>query len=203
MKAVVLLSGGIDSPVAGYLIGKKGAEIVGVHSLMGNKWPKKINELCKKITDKPLKLYGVPHSETLKEVISKCDRKYTCLICKRFMYRYAEKIAEKEGAKFVVTGENLGQVASQTLENLEVIDASIETPIVRPLIAFDKEDVIRIAKEIDTYDISIKDVKPCEFVPDSPATQAREMTVIREEQKLDVDGLVEKAIKNSKQKTFK
>ena len=98
---------------------------------------------------------------------------YTCIFCKRMLLRYAEKIAEKQEADAIVMGDSLGQVASQTLHNINVINSAVKIPIIRPLIGYDKEDIVKIAKEIGTYDLSILPSDPCKEVPNKPATQAK------------------------------
>ena len=149
MKAILLVSGGIDSPVAGRLLTEKGVELVGVHFGVESD---KIRKLSEKIGLK--KVYIVPHDLSGFE---NSEKRYTCLYCKRLMLRVAEKIAEKEGCKYIVTGENLGQVASQTLDNMFVEDKAVKITILRPLLTRDKEETVTMAKRFETYDISIKE----------------------------------------------
>ena len=114
------------------------------------------------------------------------------------LLRYAEKIAEKESADAIIMGDSLGQVASQTLQNIRVIDNVVKIPVFRPLIGFDKEDIVRIAKEIETYDHSILPSDGCNAVPNKPATSAKLEKILDEEAKLDIDRLVNEAVEKSK-----
>ncbi|MDD5087094.1 MAG: hypothetical protein PHV16_05065 [Candidatus Nanoarchaeia archaeon] len=180
MKAIILLSHGIDSPVAAYLMQKKGLELIGVNFFTTSY--KDVEIIAKKLGIK--KIHYIDHKNILSEIKNNTHPKYTCILCKRMMYRIAEKIAEKENAKFIVTGENLGQVASQTLDNLAVLEEAVEIPVLRPLLCLDKEEIVNIAKEIETYNLA-KNVK-CPFVPKRPATKADLKTIKREEMKLKV-----------------
>jgi len=204
MKFVSLLSSGIDSPVATYLISKKADELILVHAdnrpLTDDKEIenfKKIASFIKKQISFPLKVYLVPNGDSLLQFKQKCENRYTCVFCKRMLLRYAEKIVEKENADAIVMGDSLGQVASQTLQNIRTIQQAIKTPVLRPLIGFDKEDIVRIAKDIGTYDLSILSSEGCSAVPNKPSTRAKIDDVILEEKKLDVEELVKKAIKKS------
>jgi thiamine biosynthesis protein ThiI len=114
------------------------------------------------------------------------------------LLRYAEKIAEKHDGDAIIMGDSLGQVASQTLQNIKVIDQAVSIPILRPLIGLDKEDVVKISKDIGTYDLSILPSSACSAVPNKPATQAKLETILDEEKKIDVDKLIIEAIKKSK-----
>jgi len=206
MKFVSLISSGIDSPVATYLISKKADEIIFIHS---DNRPftddREINNffsiakyLKKKIQSK-IKIYVVPHGNSLVSYKEKCEDRFTCVFCKRMMVRYAEKIAEKEKADAIVMGDSLGQVASQTLQNLRVVDSAVKIPILRPLVGFDKEDVVKIARKIGTYELSIIPSCGCIAVPNKPATRAKLEDVLEEEKKLDIEKIVRKAVDNSKQ----
>ncbi len=225
MKLISLISGGIDSPVATYLMLKKGIDIVAVH--MDNrpftddktigKFLKLIGHL-EKISNKKnflsgnfcaqsesilsdsgrkIKTYIVPHGNAQMEFAKNCMRKLHCLLCRRMMYRVAEEIAGIEGADAVITGESMGQVASQTLINIEVESRAIKIPVLRPLIGFDKEDTIRIAREIGTYEISTMPGLCCTIVPKMPATQARLEEVLAEESKVNINSILKDLIKNS------
>ncbi len=189
MKGVVLLSDGIDSPVAHHIMSKK-MECISVHLLMGSM--EKMREIMKLLRGK---IYFVPYEKISMEIM-KVKPSYRCVICKRFMYRVAERIARMEGAEIIITGENLGQVASQTIDNMAVIEDAINMPVVRPLIAFDKQEIIDIAKEIGTYEISIKDAHKCEMAPKKPVIAARKDIVIEEEKKINFD-MIDEAIKES------
>ena len=204
MKFVSLISSGIDSPVATYLLSKKSEEMILIHGdirpftddrEIGN-FTRLTNHL-KKISSSSIKAYITIHGESLKAFKQNCNNRYTCIFCKRMLLRYAEKIAEKEGADAIIMGDSLGQVASQTLRNIKVIDQSVKIPILRPLIGFDKEDIVRIAKEIGTYDLSILPSNPCSAVPNKPVTQAKLDKILDEESKINIENLVKKAVETS------
>ena len=206
MKFVSLVSSGIDSPVATYLLSKKAKEIVLIH---GDIRPytddreiknfKKLAKYLKKITFCNLKVYLVPHGSSLSTFKQNCNNKFTCVFCKRMLLRYAEKIAEKEEAAAIIMGDSLGQVASQTLQNIKVIDKVIDMPILRPLIGLDKEEIVKISKEIGTYDLSILPTNGCNAVPYKPSTRAKLDQIIFEEQKIDISKLVKNSIDKAKE----
>jgi thiamine biosynthesis protein ThiI len=205
MKFVTLISSGIDSPVATYLISKKAKEIIFVHSdnrpFSDDREIKNfisITNFLKKKINSRIKIYIVPHGTCLISYKENCENRYTCVFCKRMMVRYAEKIAEKEKADAIVMGDSLGQVASQTLQNLRVVDSAVEIPILRPLIGFDKEDVVKIARKIGTYELSILPSSGCKAVPDKPATRAKLENVLEEEKKLDIEKIVKEVVDKSK-----
>ena len=201
MKGVALFSSGIDSAVAVYLMMKKEVDAVLVHCEMHDKNTEKAKKLAKHLSDifkKDIKLYLINQSETLKEISKNTNPRFTCNICKRMMYRLAEKIAEKEKADFIITGENLGQVASQTLDNLAANKTAVKMEIVRPLLSWDKQETMNLAKEIGTYEISIEKAPDCPFVPKHPATRAKIEQIENEESKLDINKLVENVLKNAK-----
>ncbi len=182
MKAVCLISGGIDSPVAAKLVMDKGVKLYFLHGTIGGK-EEKIRKIVS-LLDKDAELRFYNQREFLKRAYEKIDKKYICLLCKRNLYRQAELYAKEVGAKFIVTGEALGQVASQTLDNIFVLESAITIPIIRPLIGMNKDEIVKIAKEIGTYEISIQDNKRCPFVPSKPSTAASIEKVVNEESKL-------------------
>lgn len=204
MKFVSLISSGIDSPVATYLLSKKAEEIILVH---GDIRPftdkreienfKKIAKHLKKLVSSKIKIYLTQHGSSLSEFKKNCNNRFTCVFCKRMLLRYAEKIAEKEHADAIIMGDSLGQVASQTLQNIRVIEQSVKIPIFRPLIGFDKEDVVKIAKEIGTYTLSILKSDGCNAVPNKPVTQAKLEKILMEEDKLNIKNLVKQAVDQS------
>ncbi|MCK4416217.1 MAG: tRNA 4-thiouridine(8) synthase ThiI [Thermoplasmatales archaeon] len=209
MKFVSLISSGIDSPVATYLLSKKTENMILVH---GDDRPftddrelenfiSIARHLKKKISGS-VKAFIVPHGNALSSDKKNCANRFTCVFCKRMLVRYAEKIAERENAVAIIMGDSLGQVASQTLQNLRVVEQAVSFPILRPLIGLDKEDVIRIAKNIGTYDISILPSDGCTAVPSKPATRARLEDVLTEEKKIDVNKIVDQAIKNAELISF-
>lgn len=206
-KVVVLLSGGIDSPVAAWLMMKRGCELV---LLYGNNSPytdettfKRTEHVAKVLKEwhkgKEIEFYRFKHGKNLKEFIEKVPRKLTCVFCKRMMYRIANKIAEKEEAHAVVTGESLAQVASQTLINLKVLDEASVLPVLRPLITYDKQETTELAKGIGTYEKSIMKVKSCEAVPSRPITKADLRFVKRMEDKIDIEKLLKESLKSLKE----
>jgi thiamine biosynthesis protein ThiI len=204
MKFVSLVSSGIDSPVATYLISKKAEEMIFVHS---DNRPftdeREINNFItitkhlKKIIRPKIKAYIVPHGQSLNSYKKNCMDRYTCVFCKRMMVKYAEKIAEKEKADALVMGDSLGQVASQTLQNLLVVDSAVKIPILRPLIGFDKEDIVKIARQIGTYELSILPSAGCTAVPNKPATRAKLEAILDEEKKINIEKIVKEAVDNS------
>jgi len=201
MKFVSLLSSGIDSPVATYLISKKADEIILVHGdirpFTDNKEIENFKNLAvqlKKIIKCSLKIYVIPHGKSLNFYKKRCNDRYTCIFCKRMLLRYAEIIAEKKGAKAIIMGDSLGQVASQTLQNIKVIDQAVKIPILRPLIGFDKDEIVKIAKEIGTYELSILPSKGCNAVPKKPATKTKLENILNEEKKINIEKLLNDAI---------
>ncbi|KYK32265.1 MAG: hypothetical protein AYK22_01940 [Thermoplasmatales archaeon SG8-52-3] len=205
MKFLSLISSGIDSPVASYLLSKKADEMILVHGdikpFTDNREIENFTHLVshlKKIISCPVKTYVILHGYSLSEFKQNCNNKYTCVFCKRTLLRYAEKIAEIEDADAVIMGDSLGQVASQTLQNIRVVDKAVNIPILRPLIGLDKEDVVRIAKEIGTFEISILPTDGCSAVPYKPSTMAKLEKILEEENKINVNDLVKKAIEMSK-----
>ncbi|MCW6167209.1 MAG: tRNA 4-thiouridine(8) synthase ThiI [Thermoplasmatales archaeon] len=145
----------------------------------------------------PLPLYVVPHGPTQITLMRQTDRHVGCVMCRRFMWRSAERIAVKENASFIATGEALGQVASQTLSNMRTATAAVQLPIVRPLIGFDKAEVETVAREIGTYEISIRPGVCCQAVPDRPATRSNLIQIGREERRIDVDAILDDCIRNA------
>jgi thiamine biosynthesis protein ThiI len=200
-RVIVLLSGGIDSPVAAWTMMKRGVEIICVHMdnsrLFGDFSRLRATEAIEELSrwDGKIKTYLVPQCDILEEI--RTSGKLTCVLCKRAMLRVAEAIARKEGAKAIITGENLGQVASQTLDNLYVIDRVVEVPVFRPLIGMDKMDIVRLAREIGTYDISIRFAPCCWGPPKYPATKSTLKVAEKAESTIDIDKLVKRAIKEA------
>lgn len=205
-KAVSLLSGGIDSPVASFLAMKRGVEIVFCHfhaiPYVSKESIDKVKQLAKLLVrhQGKAKLYLVPFGDIQKEILLKTKPDYRVILYRRLMFKISEEVAKKEKAKALVTGESIGQVASQTIENIAVISEISFLPILRPLITYDKEEIIKKAKEIGSYELSILPHQDCcaRFLPKHPATKADLLKVKKEEEKLDVKKLVEAAIKNIK-----
>ncbi|MDD5181686.1 MAG: 7-cyano-7-deazaguanine synthase [Candidatus Nanoarchaeia archaeon] len=191
MKAVCLLSGGIDSPVAAHMMLKKGIDVVLLNCSYGEKPAEKVLKL-RNVLGKRITLYSADMTPCWKTFAEKLSRKHTCLFCKRMMYRLAKKLAKEIGADVLITGENMGQVASQTLVNMAVNDSAINMFVVRPLLAMDKQEIIKIAKGIGTYELSIHDAGCCPYVPNEPSTQAKIEFIESEEAKIDIKELLEK-----------
>jgi len=198
LRGIVLISGGIDSPVAAYLMGRQGAELVYAHfdnrPYTSDQEIGKAITLMKKVDDalgrKSTRLL-VPHGSAQTEFARSCKRNMECVLCRRMMFRVAERLAEKHGACCIITGESLGQVASQTLANINVEERATKFPILRPLIGFDKIEIERIAKRIGTYDISIQPGLCCTIAPKKPSTYSKLETAVQEECKVDLEGLAE------------
>jgi len=175
-KAVLLLSGGIDSPVAGHMVAKRGVEPVAVHfysfPYTGERSKQKVIDLCRILSQYcgQLKLYIVPFTRIQQEIHEKCPQNYLTIIMRCFMMEIAQKVAEKENAKALVTGESIGQVASQTIDSLYVTDDAVSLPVFRPLIGMDKVEIMDRARKIGTYEVSILPYEDCctVFMPKNP-----------------------------------
>lgn len=198
-KVVALISGGIDSPVASFLTMKRGCEVILLHFYNETlSKPEKIYELREVLErlQPRIKLYIIPFGKIQKEIITKVNSKYRMIIYRRIMNQIAEKIAEKEKAKAIVTGDSLGQVASQTLENIYVIDESTNLLVLRPLVGYNKDEIVNLAKKIGTYKISIRPYQDCcsFMIAKHPITRAK-IEVIKEIEKNIDKELIEKALK--------
>jgi len=203
-KALLLLSGGIDSPVAGYLMSKRGLRLEAVHF---HSYPytsvqakEKVLELAKQISSycDEIKLHIVSFTEIQEQIHKNCDEEYMITIMRRIMMRIAQKLCEQNGLGAIVTGESLGQVASQTMQSMNVTNSVVDIPVFRPLIAFDKEQIMGIAKSIDTYETSILPYEDCctVFLPKNPVIKPTIRRAEYLERNLDIDKLVEVAIAN-------
>jgi thiamine biosynthesis protein ThiI len=142
-------------------------------------------------------LYLIPHGPTQITLMRNTDRHVGCVLCRRFMWRSAERVAEREHASFLVTGEALGQVASQTLSNMRSATVSVRLPIVRPLIGFDKQEIEARARAIGTYGISIRPGLCCQAVPDRPATRSSLIQIQREEERIDVEAMIDDCVRHA------
>jgi thiamine biosynthesis protein ThiI len=198
MMVVTLLSGGIDSPVAAHMMLERGADMVAVH--MDNRpygglehQLTKVRQLAgtlEKLHGRKLRLYVAPHGANHAVILEKCKPNLHCVLCRRMMLRVAGELGKREGASAIVTGESLGQVASQTLTNIATEFPAAPLPVLRPLIGIDKQEIIEIAKKIGTYELSIQPGNCCTAVPQKPATKASIQLVDDEERKLDIPALV-------------
>ena len=203
-RAVSLLSGGIDSPVSTYMAAKRGVHIIPVHFFSfpytSELAKEKVISLAKILTKYcgRLTVEIVPFTHIQEEIRDKCPEEYFTIIMRRFMMRIAQRIADFNGCKAIITGENLGQVASQTMEAMAVTEACCDVPVLRPLICHDKKDIIETAREIGTFETSILPYEDCctVFTPRHPKTKPRLSDVIAVEAPLDVEALVDEAVKN-------
>ena len=204
-KLLCLISGGIDSPIAANLMQKRGAPIVYIHFDSYPSTPKenqeKVKELIKVLNDYQFesKLYIVPFLEIQKEILQKAPEDYRVIFYRRMMLRIAKKIAFKENVLALVTGESLGQVASQTVENIRAISEAIDLPILRPLIGFNKEEIIEIAEKIGTYKFSIQPFGDCcsLYVPKHPVTRADLNLILDTEKDWGFEKLLDEAVKKA------
>lgn len=201
-RVMLLLSGGIDSPVAGYLALKRGVELEAVHfhsyPFTSERAKQKVEDLGRILTryGGNIRLHLVPFTEIQTQISQKCLQSYSITVMRRLMVRIAEKLAMKHKALALVTGESLGQVASQTLESMRVINQVTQMPILRPLIGMDKQEIMSLAKQIGTYETSILPYEDCctVFLPRNPKTRPNPEVTVRTEAELDVDRLVDEAV---------
>jgi thiamine biosynthesis protein ThiI len=205
-KLVGLFSGGIDSAVACWMVMKRGCPVAFVYfdisPYADESTTQRAFDVAKVLfgwaVGFPRKVYVVSHGENLKEIMG-TNRKYSCLLCKRMMYRVAERLAEQLFAEGIVTGEAIGEQASQTLTNLRVLNSSISKyPVHRPLLGFDKAETEAIARKIGTYKISSKKAAACTAVPYQPSTKAKIEDVLKAEEKLDIEAMVDRSLKSIK-----
>ncbi len=202
--AVTLLSGGIDSPVSTWMIAKRGVHMIPVHFFSfpytSELAKQKVLDLARVLTAwcGRMTVEVVPFTHIQTEIRDKCPEEYFTLIMRRFMMRIAQAIADRNGAKAIVTGENLGQVASQTLEALGCTQAVCRSPVLRPLIGFDKEEIVRLSRKIGTFELSTLPYEDCctVFTPRHPRTKPRVEAVEEAESVLDIDELVREALDN-------
>ena len=201
-KALLLLSGGIDSPVAGFLMAKRGLKLEAVHfhsyPYTSEQAKEKVIELGRKLTKycDEIKLHIVSFTKVQEQIHMNCDSEYMITIMRRIMMRVAERICKENDLGAIITGESLGQVASQTMPSINVTNSVVSLPVFRPLIAFDKEDIIEVAKEINTYDTSILPYEDCctVFLPKYPVIKPTIRRAEYNEKFLNIDALVDEAI---------
>ena len=203
-KGMILMSGGIDSPVAAFMMAKRGMSIEAVHfhsyPYTSQRAQEKVEELVKVLAGYmgSIKMHVINLLPIQEEIVKNCPEDETTLLVRRFMMRIAEQIALKNGGMMLITGEDLGQVASQTAEALVVTDSVVTMPVMRPLIAMDKVDIMDKAREIGTYDISIQPYEDCctVFLPKHPVTTPKLPRIEKSESKLDVETLVRNAVES-------
>ena len=204
-KATLLLSGGIDSPVAGWMIAKRGVTMSAVHfnspPYTSERAREKVLDLARILSESlcGIRVHVVPFTDIQMQIHEKCHEDYTTIIMRRYMMRIANEIAKKEHSQALVTGESIGQVASQTMHALSCTDAVAEVPVFRPLIGFDKSEIIDIAKKIGTYETSNLPYEDCctVFTPRHPATKPKMEIILDGESKLDSEALIKAALENT------
>lgn len=201
-KGMLMISGGIDSPVAGFMLAKRGMRLEAVHF---HSYPytsdaalDKVKTLAGMVAEYSggLKLHVVKFTHIQEEIHKKCPDDLMITMMRRFMMRIAERVGKQNGCQAIITGESLGQVASQTIESITTSNAVVTMPMLRPLIAFDKLDIIEISNKIGTFETSILPYEDCctVFLPKFPATKPKMEVVLKAEKNLDVDALIEEAI---------
>ncbi len=203
-KGLLLLSGGIDSPVAGYLMSKRGLKLEAVHfhsyPYTSAQAKEKVIELAKEISEYcgEIKLHVVSFTEIQEQIHKNCDPEYMITIMRRIMMRIAERLCKENGLGAIVTGESLGQVASQTMQSMTVTNSVVSLPVFRPVIAFDKEEIMDVARKIGTYETSILPYEDCctVFLPKNPVIRPTISRAEYLEKSLDIDSLVETAVLN-------
>lgn len=203
-KGLLLLSGGIDSPVAGYLMSKRGLKLEAVHfhsyPYTSAQAKEKVIELAKEISEYcgEIKLHVVSFTEIQEQIHKNCDAEYMITIMRRIMMRIAERLCKENGLGAIVTGESLGQVASQTMQSMTVTNSVVSLPVFRPVIAFDKEEIMDVARKIGTYETSILPYEDCctVFLPKNPVIRPTISRAEYLEKSLDIDSLVETAVLN-------
>jgi len=201
-RGMILLSGGIDSPVAAWMMAKRGMQIEAVHfhsyPYTGQRAREKVAELASilAVYCSRFKLHMINLLPIQEQIVQNCPEEETTVLLRRFMMRISEKVAEAAGCGMLITGESLGQVASQTADAIIVTDEAVQMPVMRPLIAMDKVDIMDIAKEIETYEISIKPYEDCctVFLPKHPVTRPKLERIKRSEERLCVDELIHEAL---------
>lgn len=210
-KATLLISGGIDSPVAGYMMAKRGLSLNAVHfespPYTSERAKLKVMSLLKKMGEYSgnCDLYVVPFTKIQTEIRDKCDEDLFTIIMRRIMMRIAQRIARDTGSEALVTGESVGQVASQTLAAIACTNAVCEMPVLRPLVGMDKSEIVTISRKIETFDISILPYEDCctVFTPKHPRTRPNMEMVLENESRLDMAGLINEAMGNlAKEKIF-
>ena len=204
-KAMLLISGGIDSPVAGYMIAKRGVSLAAIHfysyPYTSERARDKVVELAQIVSQYAgaFDLYLVPFTEIQTTIYDKCPSSETTVLMRRLMMKIAERTARACGALALITGESIGQVASQTIESLAVTNDAVDMPVFRPLIGFDKEEIIERAKKIGTFETSILPYEDCctVFVPQHPVTRPQVQKLRESEALVDFEPMIEEAVRNT------
>jgi len=207
-RSVFLISGGIDSPVAAWLLIRKGVEPVFAYF---DNYPlcdqaaegialETIRKVCERTKLQNSRVFVVSHSPDLQEILLKCPTRFACMLSRRVMFRVAERIAERENCSAIVTGDAVGQKASQTLQNIVAADCVLsKVRVLRPLVGMNKEQIVAYAKEIGTYEISIRPgVASCGVPTNNPSTSAKRNQLAEVEEALDMDGMVSRDVENAR-----
>lgn len=209
-KAMLLLSGGIDSPVAGWMMAKRGVHISAIHYVSppytSDRAQLKVEQLCDKLTDYcgGVAFFCVPFTEIQEAIKDNCPEEFFTIIMRRLMMEIAQRIAEKDGCLALITGESVGQVASQTMAAMACTDAVCRIPVFRPCVGMDKTEIIEIARKIDTFDISIEPYEDCctVFTPRHPKVRPRLEDIEKAQAVFDFEPLIQKAVEGTEMKLF-
>lgn len=209
-KAMLLLSGGIDSPVAGYMMAKRGVHIAAIHYVSppytSDRALMKVEQLCEKLTDYcgGIAFYCVPFTELQEAIKDNCPEEFFTIIMRRLMMEIAQRIAAKDNCLALITGESVGQVASQTMAAISCTDAVCRIPVFRPLVGMDKTEIIEIARKIDTFETSVLPYEDCctVFTPRHPKVRPSLSDVEKAQNSFDFEPLIQKAVENTEMKTF-
>ena len=210
-KAMLLLSGGIDSPVAGYMMAKRGIKCSCIHFVSppytSDRARLKVEQLCEKMTDYcgDMKFYCVPFTEIQEELKRRCPEEYFTILMRRLMMLIAQEIAKKEGALALITGESVGQVASQTIQAMVCTDAVCKVPVFRPCVGLDKTEIIEIARKIDTFDISIQPYEDCctVFTPRHPKIRPQLDLIEKAQEQGHFEEMIARAVAGTEVKDFR
>lgn len=210
-KAMLLVSGGIDSPVAGYMMAKRGIHISAVHFVSppytSERARIKVEQLCEKLTGYcgNIAFFCVPFTEIQEAIKDNCPEEYFTIIMRRLMMEIAQKLADKDDCLALITGESVGQVASQTLKAIACTDAVCRMPVFRPLIGMDKTEIVAISRKIDTFDISIQPYEDCctVFTPKHPKTKPRVEEIENAQNAFDFSEMIKKAIEETEMRLIK
>lgn len=209
-KAMLLLSGGIDSPVAGWMMAKRGVHIAAIHYVSppytSDRAQLKVEQLCEKLTDYcgGIAFFCVPFTEIQEAIKDNCPEEFFTIIMRRIMMEIAQRIAEKDGCLALITGESVGQVASQTMAAIACTDAVCRMPVFRPLVGMDKTEIIETARKIDTFDISTLPYEDCctVFTPRHPKVRPVLADVEKAQNSFDFEPLIQKAVEETELKIF-
>lgn len=209
-KALLLLSGGIDSPVAGYMMAKRGVHISAIHYVSppytSDRALLKVETLCQKLTDYcgSIAFFCVPFTEIQEAIKDNCPEEYFTIIMRRLMMEIAQKIAEKDNCLALITGESVGQVASQTMAAMTCTDAVCRIPVLRPCVGMDKTEIIEISRKIDTFETSIEPYEDCctVFTPRHPKVKPKLAEIEKAQARFDFEPLIQKAVEGTTMKVF-